>query len=184
MFASPIAKPQATSADVSVSEPTHPSRRAHKPGATRTLPVVPASRLPGFVQPELTVGAVDDPLEREADRVSDQVASHPGKLATASGPPRIQGDVSPAERRSDTAPASVASVLGGAGKPLDAPLLQDMEQRIGHDFSRVRVHAGAAAQQSARDMGANAYAVGTNSCSAPISTRPGRPKDGGSSHMS
>jgi hypothetical protein len=35
-----------------------------------------------------------------------------------------------------------------------------MEQRFGSDFSRVRVHSGAAAEQSARDMNANAYTVG------------------------
>ena len=37
-----------------------------------------------------------------------------------------------------------------------------MEQRFGHDFSRVRVHSGAAAEQSARDVNANAYTVGHN----------------------
>jgi hypothetical protein len=35
-----------------------------------------------------------------------------------------------------------------------------MEQRFGHDFSRVRVHTGAAAEQSARDVNAHAYTVG------------------------
>jgi hypothetical protein len=35
-----------------------------------------------------------------------------------------------------------------------------MEQRFGHDFSRVRVHSGAAAEQSARDVNAHAYTVG------------------------
>jgi hypothetical protein len=35
-----------------------------------------------------------------------------------------------------------------------------MERRFGHDFSRVRVHANAAAEQSARDVHASAYTVG------------------------
>jgi hypothetical protein len=35
-----------------------------------------------------------------------------------------------------------------------------MEQRFGHDFSRVRVHAGTAAEQSALDVHAHAYTVG------------------------
>ena len=34
-----------------------------------------------------------------------------------------------------------------------------MEQRFGHDFSRVRVHSGPAAEQSAREVNANAYTV-------------------------
>jgi hypothetical protein len=37
-----------------------------------------------------------------------------------------------------------------------------MEQRFGHNFSRVRVHSGAVAEQSARDVNANAYTVGHN----------------------
>jgi len=35
-----------------------------------------------------------------------------------------------------------------------------MEPRFGHDFSRVRVHSGAAAEQSAREVNASAYTVG------------------------
>ncbi|MDP2782640.1 DUF4157 domain-containing protein [Devosia sp.] len=37
-----------------------------------------------------------------------------------------------------------------------------MGQRFGHDFSRVRVHSDAAAEQSARDVNAHAYTVGHN----------------------
>jgi len=37
-----------------------------------------------------------------------------------------------------------------------------MEHHFGHDFSRVRVHSGAAAEQSARDVNAHAYTVGHN----------------------
>lgn len=60
----------------------------------------------------------------------------------------------------DTAPASVDQALAGAGRPLPAGLRQDMEQRLGHDFSHVRVHGGAMAEQSARDVNAHAYTVG------------------------
>jgi Domain of unknown function (DUF4157) len=38
----------------------------------------------------------------------------------------------------------------------------EMEQRFGHDFSRVRVHFGTAAEQSAQDVNAHAYTVGHN----------------------
>jgi hypothetical protein len=44
--------------------------------------------------------------------------------------------------------------------PLTLALRQDMEQRFGHDFSRVQVHSGVAAEQSARDVNAYAYTVG------------------------
>ena len=62
----------------------------------------------------------------------------------------------------DPAPASVDRVLASPGRPLEPALRQDMEQRFGHDFSRVRVHSDAAAEQSARDVNANAYTVGHN----------------------
>ena len=62
----------------------------------------------------------------------------------------------------DTVPASVDHVLASSGSPLEPALRQDMERRFGHDFSRVRVHSGAAAEQSAQDVNANAYTVGQN----------------------
>ena len=37
-----------------------------------------------------------------------------------------------------------------------------MEQRFGHDFSRVQVHSGPAAERSARDVNADAYTAGHN----------------------
>ena len=37
-----------------------------------------------------------------------------------------------------------------------------MEQRFGYDFSRVRVHSGSEAEQSAREVNARAYTVGHN----------------------
>src|SRR5712672_2731184 len=37
-----------------------------------------------------------------------------------------------------------------------------MEQRLGHDFSHVRIHSGPAAEQSARDVNANAFTVGNH----------------------
>ena len=62
----------------------------------------------------------------------------------------------------EAAPASVDQALASPGRPLEPALRQDMEQRFGYDFSAVRVHSGAAAEQSARDVNANAYTVGHN----------------------
>jgi hypothetical protein len=50
--------------------------------------------------------------------------------------------------------------LKGGGQPLDPATRGFMEPRFGHDFSRVRVHSGATAEQSAREVNANAYTVG------------------------
>jgi len=66
--------------------------------------------------------------------------------------------VSPAA--SITAPPSVDRALAGPDAPLPPALQQDMGNRFGHDFSRVRVHCGETAEQSARDVNALAYTVG------------------------
>jgi hypothetical protein len=57
-------------------------------------------------------------------------------------------------------PASVDQALATPGTPLDVQLRSDMEGRFGHDFSRVRVHSGAAAEQSTAELNAKAYTVG------------------------
>ncbi|MBP2324825.1 hypothetical protein JOF56_005210 [Kibdelosporangium banguiense] len=56
----------------------------------------------------------------------------------------------------------VQSVLNSSGRPLDEPVRQDMEARLGADFSDVRLHTGAAAQRSATEIGARAYTSGNH----------------------
>lgn len=111
------------------------------------------------LQRKLAVGASNDPLEREADRVADQVMAASVHPADSGAPPRIQRYTGQATEGMDSAPASVDRVLASSGRPLDSGLRQDMEQRFSHDFSRVRVHSGAAAEQSAREVNAHAYTV-------------------------
>jgi len=53
-------------------------------------------------------------------------------------------------------------IAGGGGRPLDAPVRAEMEARLGHSFGDVRVHTGAAADQSARSVQAHAYTVGSD----------------------
>ena len=114
------------------------------------------------LQTKLTIGASKDPLEQEADRVADQVLAGPANPTVRGAPPRIQRFTGQATGQTDTAPASVDHVLADLGKPLGTALRQDMEQRFGHDFSRVRVHSGANAEQSVQDVNANAYAAGNH----------------------
>lgn len=57
-------------------------------------------------------------------------------------------------------PLIVHEVLRTPGAPLDATTRAFMESRLGHDFRRVRVHAGEHAAASARAVGADAYTVG------------------------
>jgi hypothetical protein len=55
---------------------------------------------------------------------------------------------------------AVRDVLHSGGRPLDTRSRAHMDARFGHDFSRVRVHTGARAADSARAVGAMAYTVG------------------------
>ncbi len=112
------------------------------------------------LQTKLAIGASNDPLEQEADRVADQVLATPAHFAVGGAAPRIQRFAGQPATEAATAPASVDHVLAGSGRPLEPALRHDMEQRFGHDFSRVRVHADAAAGQSAQDVNANAYTAG------------------------
>ncbi|HEV2415948.1 MAG TPA: DUF4157 domain-containing protein [Candidatus Dormibacteraeota bacterium] len=65
------------------------------------------------------------------------------------------------------APPIVNDVLRSPGTPLDAVTGRRLEQRFGHDFSRVRIHADDAAGESARAVGALAYTVGRHVVFAP-----------------
>lgn len=53
-------------------------------------------------------------------------------------------------------------VASGGGQPLEEPVRADMEGRLGHSFSDVRVHTGDAAHSSAASVNAHAYTVGSN----------------------
>ena len=114
------------------------------------------------LQTKLTVNEPGDIYEQEADRIADQVMATPAHPAVSGAPPRIQRFSGQSNGQMDAAPASVDQALASPGRPLEPALRQDMEQRFGHDFSQVRVHSGAAAEQSARDVNAHAYTVGHN----------------------
>jgi hypothetical protein len=113
-----------------------------------------------MLQKKLAIGPADDPLEREADRVADQVMAAPARSSVRNVTPPIQRFTRQGEGTMATAPASVERVLASPGRPLERSLREDMEQRFGYDFSAVRVHTGVSASQSALDIGARAYTAG------------------------
>lgn len=112
------------------------------------------------LQTKLKVNEPGDIYEREADRVADEVLATSGRSAVSGAPPSIQRFSGHSSGEMNAAPASVDHALASPGTPLDPALRIDMEQRFGHDFSKVRVHTDAAAAQSAREMDAHAYTVG------------------------
>jgi outer membrane protein OmpA-like peptidoglycan-associated protein len=145
----------------------------------------PGSRL----QPSLLVGAVDDPLEREAERTATAVVGGGARLAPASVPSRasvqrcgsIPSDqcgchADGAEERvganervgasegvgaaGGPAPASVTAALSSPGHSMPVALRSSLEQRFGADFGAVRLHTDERAAASATAVGARAYTVG------------------------
>jgi hypothetical protein len=110
---------------------------------------------PPDVQPKLQVGAVDDPLEHETDRIADRVMRMPEKGLWGETRNSALGS-----RNHSSAPGISHEVLGSPGHPLDATSPSFMKPRFGHDFSKIRVHWDARAAGSARDVNARAYTIG------------------------
>ena len=130
------------------------------------------------IQTKLAINKPGDIYELEADRVTEEVmlisdpplqhACSGGGYAKCqterTGPEYSVSLQTKPVQASDTeqiaAPLIVDEVLRSPGQPLDRATRAFMEPRFGHDFSRVRVHSGVAAEQSARDVNARAYTVG------------------------
>jgi hypothetical protein len=113
-------------------------------------------------QTKLKVTEPGDIYEQEADRMADRVMATSAQFSVSGAPSRIQRVSGQSNGRMDAAPVSVHQTLASPGTPLEAAIRHDMEQRFGYDFSRVRVHSGGTAQQSAREVNATAYTVGQN----------------------
>lgn len=114
------------------------------------------------LQRKLTIGSSTDPLEREADRVAEQVMSASPSPTVSRAQPRIHRYTGQANDVANTAPPNVDRALASSGRPLEPAVRQDMEQRFGHDFSQVSIHTGASAEQSAQAMNAAAYTFGNS----------------------
>lgn len=112
------------------------------------------------LQRKLNVGASHAPLEVEADRFAEQVLS--GAHGSSQQARQIQRSTTGSSSCQILAPASVMSVLGSPGYSLEPEIQSDMSMRFGHDFSQVRVHTAADSAQSANELNAKAYTVGSD----------------------
>ncbi len=119
------------------------------------------------MQPKLAVSEPADEYEQEADRVAEQVMRRatPSKqtetlsIATV---PLVQRKVNTKNAATSTVPNIVHDVLTSSGQPFDRRTRAFFEPLFGHDFGKVRVHADAAASESARSVNALAYTVGSD----------------------
>ena len=115
------------------------------------------------VQTKLEIGAADDPLEHEADRVAERVMRSPDPQASiAPAITRLQrtcGECAEDDAQG-AAPPVVHDVLASPGRPLDAETRAFFEPRFARDLGDVRVHDDGAAAASANAVGALAYTAG------------------------
>lgn len=118
-----------------------------------------------IIQTKLVLGPTDDPYEREADRMAQQVVGQDAQSGIAATPL-----TSSAVRRIATHPGSGGAVdasvqqgiqrVRGGGHSLPDTVRSSMEQSLGADFSGVRVHTGARADQLNQSLQARAFTTG------------------------
>jgi hypothetical protein len=116
-----------------------------------------AARRPGQRTTPQAVGTVAPAaglLDLQAAAGNAAVAGMIQRARGRSGGDRQRGAAAPVQR------STVHEVLRGPGRPLDTPVREEMEARLGADFSDVRVHTGETARRSAAEIGARAYTSG------------------------
>ncbi|MDQ0759474.1 eCIS core domain-containing protein [Streptomyces canus] len=64
------------------------------------------------------------------------------------------------ERAAKSRTPEPKNIVSGAGQPLDPGVRRELEEQLGHDLSRVRLHTGRDAGQLTELLGADAVAVG------------------------
>jgi len=122
-------------------------------------------------QRTITIGASNDPLEQDADRMADQVmrmpapdphgqGGKPGSEASLHARSGVQRKAHRPQIGQATAPTAVANAVQASGQPLGAAERRFFEPRFGHDFAQVRVHTNPQAAQSAHAIQARAYTLG------------------------
>jgi Domain of unknown function (DUF4157) len=128
------------------------------------------------IQPKLTIGAVGDKYEQEADRVASQVVKQIEAPATDQSTQGesvqrqeeleeeniqakliLQRREGSAGGEGSTDLASAINNARGSGKPLDADLQRSIGQAMGADFSGVRVHTDAKSDELNQSIQAKAF---------------------------
>lgn len=160
---------------------------------------IPVFAAPLKIQPKLEINQPGDAYEQQADRISEQVMRMPEPHSPEphSQEPHSQDGCSCggscSKCRSDSealvqarhidashsghiaAPPSVHHTLRVPGRPLDQSTRSFMESRFHHDFGSVRVHSDERASDSAREIHALAYTVGSDIVFGARQYAPGTP---------
>lgn len=132
------------------------------------------------IRPQLTVGAPDNPYEKEADSVADQVmrmaeqnfvqrkCAHCEKEEKVNRKP-LSASITPfIQTKSENGAAvnnGVASSIQssrGSGSSLDGSTRSFMGSRMGSDFSNVKIHNDSQSAQLSQNLSAKAFTVGND----------------------
>ncbi|HKG58476.1 MAG TPA: DUF4157 domain-containing protein [Pyrinomonadaceae bacterium] len=111
-----------------------------------------------YIQAKLQISTPEDPQEQEADRVADTVMRR-----KEDDDEQVQLKAAQtAEPKVTTSRAANIYAMNGGGSPLPETTRAFFESRFGADFSHVRVHTDANAEENARSINAKAFTVGRN----------------------
>ncbi|HEY6376809.1 MAG TPA: DUF4157 domain-containing protein [Edaphobacter sp.] len=158
-------------------EPSTPLASSLLPHRFSRIPLHPP--LAGSLQAKLAINRADDEYEQEADSLADKVTQMPepqpqGACACGDTCPTCRKkhseedghvqtkQIQPSNYDQSPAPASVHETLRAPGHPLPQSVRSFMEPRFGYDFSGISIHSNAAAAQSAAEVKAHAYTVGSD----------------------
>jgi len=126
---------------------------------------------PPPIQPKLTVGAVGDKYEQEADDVASQVVKQiniPGAEIQRESELEEEVQLKPLQRVGEEGGAidsgleSQINSAKGGGQSLDSDLKQSMGQAMGADFSGVKVHTDSQSDQLNQSIQAKAFTTGSD----------------------
>jgi Domain of unknown function (DUF4157) len=127
-----------------------------------------------LVQTKLTIGKPNDPLEKQADAMADQVVSQKPPVQTMEEEEtqtkpiqRMEEDEvqAKAETPTSAAPKSIETTLRskkGKGQKLPQSTLKEMNHSFGTDFSRVSIHTDAETQLMNQQLKAQAFTHGAD----------------------
>ncbi|MGX1914777.1 eCIS core domain-containing protein [Streptomyces phaeochromogenes] len=140
-----------------------PASRARRPAHPRDgLPHLQrryGNRLTrGIIQAKLNVGPVDDPLEREADRISRVAIG----TSVQRAPETVQHAHGAEEGVANPSVEQAVTRARGGGQAVPQRVRDRMEQATGADFSPVRLHVDAEADRLNDALGSRAFTVGAD----------------------
>ena len=157
---------------------------AHAPASPKRPPAGASNQ---FLLTKLRIGATNDPLEHEADRVADAVVAGAPLPAVGTAPAAVQSKCAECEAEAETiqreaieeedetirakaeaggsakvGAEQAASAVASGGTPLSSDVRSYFEPRFGRDLSSIRIHRDGPAPRAAHGINARAYTLGRN----------------------